>query len=228
MKNITYVSIACLLITMHSGSFAFLSYDEQVKQNKRSADFMEALINKDLDKAKLLLSQGINLNNQVQPHGNTPLTLAARYGYKDIVELLIKAGARVNVGEKFGFTPLALTENKEIAELLIKAGAYLEAESSSGGDTPLYWAVEKKRTGVVEALINARANVNFKDVDGRTVLFTATANGSNDIMKLLIKAGANVETVVQKLRELGGEKYAANLLKVAAEVKAEEVKQSKA
>ena len=69
----------------------------------------------------------------------TPLHPAALYGHKEVVELLITAGADVNAKEKYEKTPLhhaAKAGYYEIVELLIAAGADVNVKNIAG-KTPL-------------------------------------------------------------------------------------------
>ena len=50
--------------------------------------------------------------------GDTPLHLAARYGYGDIVSMLVEAGSSLSVRNCKGETPLSLAHNKQIAHTL--------------------------------------------------------------------------------------------------------------
>jgi len=66
----------------------------------------------------------------------------ASKGNKEIVELLIAAGADVNARDDGGDTPLlnaAAFGQKEIVELLIGKGAEVNAKNANG-ETPLDWA----------------------------------------------------------------------------------------
>ena len=77
---------------------------------------------------KLLIKSSVDLNIQYN-YGRTILHLSTMFGYKEIVELLIKAGnIDLNIQDDFGFTALhiaSLHGDKEIVELLIKASADL-------------------------------------------------------------------------------------------------------
>ena len=100
------------------------------------------------------LAAGTDVNAKEWQFG-TPLHHATMGGHKEIAELLISAGAKVNV--KGGFvdgTPLhwaAYDGRNEIAELLITAGADVNANSDDDG-TPLDWAIKYNHTKTADLL----------------------------------------------------------------------------
>ena len=75
----------------------------------------------------LLSSQTRNSQRRLGQSGTTVLIAACQADSVDIVKVLLKYGARVNIGNKFSkFTPLmaaARNANFEIIKLLLKAGA---------------------------------------------------------------------------------------------------------
>ena len=84
----------------------------------------------------------------------TPLHYAAIKGHKEVVELLIAAGADVNAKDIDEWTPLhraADAGHKEVAELLIAKGALVNAKDRVG-ETPLDFAINKNRTETADLL----------------------------------------------------------------------------
>ena len=84
------------------------------------------------------------------------LITASRYGNTDVVRMLIKAGANVNLTNILGQTPLMEASERghtEVARMLIKAGADLNARSKYGGYTALQYASRHGHRDIVKLLI---------------------------------------------------------------------------
>jgi ankyrin repeat protein len=159
----------------------------------------------------------------------TPLHHAVRFGHKEVVVWLIENGADVNASAYNGFTPLHLTERKDIAEILIKAGAKLNQKDSwgktplqnaaqnrqqevvdaileSGYKLDLCTAlVLKQRNAALKLLIrdpNAIVGGNGgSDLGGNvSPLGLAAAEGDLELVKLLIEAGAPINDPTECMR----------------------------
>ena len=131
--------------------------------------------------------------------------------------MLIKAGANVNVVEKFhNQTPLmyaaAAGKNAgEMVKLLLSKDANVKPRAlysdwpsqitsepraqyrPVGGLTAMLYAARDGCYDCVEALIAAGANVNVPTPEGVTPLMIALDNDHNDVAKLLLDRGANPE-----------------------------------
>jgi uncharacterized protein len=80
----------------------------------------------DTDKVEALVDKVPGLVNAQNHVGQTPLHMAAYYGFEQIVRVLISRDAEVNLKDKKDFTPLryALQRNKAgAAEILKNNGA---------------------------------------------------------------------------------------------------------
>jgi len=95
----------------------------------------EAAMNGNIKAVKQHLAAGTDVNEKGL-FGGTPLVLAES---REIIELLITAGADVNYAPENGITPLAnavIREDKESAKLLISSGANVNSIDREGY-TPL-------------------------------------------------------------------------------------------
>lgn len=142
--------------------------------------------------ARALIKQRVDVNIP-QPDGTTPLHWAVEHGDKDMVSLLIGAGANANAANAFGVTPLSLAcrnGDAAIVGALLRAGAKPNTALHTG-ETPLMTAARTGRVEAVKALLEAGADVNAKEpMAGQTALMWATAEGHVDVVRALIKAGA--------------------------------------
>jgi len=132
----------------------------------------------------------------------TPLTAAAKEGDVTSIKELIKKGAKVdepNPGN-WSATPLywSLVDCKyEAAEYLLKKRANVNS-ADSYGLAPLHLAVCCKDVDLsfIEHLIEKGADVNLKNTsDGWRGLHYAISCGSDDVARLLIEKGAEVNAI---------------------------------
>lgn len=89
------------------------------------------------------------------PYDVAPLHIAAERGRKEVVEVLLAAGADVNAQIEKGYTPLLIAahfERKEIVEMLLASGADVNAKISSHV-TSLYIAAQYGQKEIVEILM---------------------------------------------------------------------------
>ena len=109
--------------------------------------------------ADILLDQHVFLYFVGIPHipkGWTPLHLAAMIGHLKCIEILINAGANVDIS------------------------------SSDNRKTPMHIAALNGHATVVQMLIDAGADVNAKDDEGATPMKNAAQNGHKECVKLII------------------------------------------
>lgn len=158
------------------------------------ASLAAALKNNDRDTALKLLEQKTDVN-AAEADGTTPLHWAVYQNDADLVDRLIEAGARVNVMNDYGSAPLAeaaATGNTVIIEKLLKAGADPESPNADG-QTALMVVARTSNLAAANALLKKKANVNAVEKwHGQTALMWATAEKQPDMVKLLIKHGADV------------------------------------
>src|SRR5689334_11914392 len=128
--------------------------------------------------------------------GTTPLHWAVYNGDTERVRQLIKAGTDVNARNDYGATPLteaAENGNADIIGQLLKAGADPES-SNEDGQTALMILARTSNIAAAELLLKHRAKVNAVEKwRGQTALMWAAAERQPEMVKLLIRRGANVD-----------------------------------
>lgn len=121
-----------------------------------------------------------------------PLHLAAEKGRREMVELLIDAGADVNSRGPLGLTALhraAQQDHVEVVKLLLERGAEVDTRHDMGA-TPLLVASIASCPEVAKALLAKGADVNAANQDGFTPLHAVAYNGDPDLARLLLEHGA--------------------------------------
>lgn len=120
-----------------------------------------------------------------------------------LVNLLLEYKADPNLSEGNGDTPLYFAivrgtqdfaEKVPFVEALLKRGASIDGRNSAG-DTPLAVAVSYSMKGMVELLLQHKADPNVKTGNGNSLLHLAAANRNSEILDALLTAGANPNTL---------------------------------
>jgi hypothetical protein len=81
----------------------------------------------------------------------------------------------------------------ETVQQHIEAGTDLNEDEWTHGSSPLITAAVFGELEITKMLINAGAELNFKNDEGSTPLITAAAFEHTDVAKLLIDSGANID-----------------------------------
>ena len=100
----------------------------------------------------------VDMNDINAGDGNndTPLLIAARKGYIDIVKLLIKNGAKINIQDDYGDTALhAATFNghKDIVKFLLSKGADTRIKNYFAR-TPVFYSTNNEITKILNKAYN--------------------------------------------------------------------------
>jgi ankyrin repeat protein len=145
-----------------------------------------ALYFSDFATLRILLDAGADMKTL----GWNALMYAIAFGTVDEVQAELQGGAVPNEDRKRGMTPwhlCLLVGDVPKAEKLLEHGAKLEADD-------LFTAVGKDNPEMVRWLLDKGADPNAQDSYQHTVLSRAATWQANACVKLLIEAGANVQT----------------------------------
>ena len=157
-----------------------------------------AINNGDLETVRLLLAARADPNS-ADTTGESCLIMAARVGNLDIVKALLDKRATPDAPDpEYHQTPLmvaARAGHAPIVSLLIKQGATVDAQTRTGA-TPKYRTPKEnsgsKGAGIVRGGWPERGERD--PIPGaKTPLLYAVREGHEDVVKLLLDAGANIE-----------------------------------
>jgi len=150
------------------------------------------------DQIRFLLDSGADINAR-NKGGESPLYMAVRQNNKAAGELLLAYGADVFSVNTANYSPLrlALTAGGEVQEWFLTSQIIKAADSV--GNTPLHFAAEWRLNGSAGVILEKGAPVNRQNANGETALFSAVKSDNAELIKLLLKNGAD-----QSLRDYLG------------------------
>jgi len=138
----------------------------------------------------------------VNGDGNTALILAVRGNSLACVTSLINAGADPDITGEGGQTALSLALDlgrTDISNYLVTLTVdvnILNSQNEHGG----FDTARDNDATLLSALISKGINLEQKNDQGRTMLSEAAITGATDTTRVLINAGANLDTIDNSLR----------------------------
>lgn len=176
--------------------------------NASQADGMTALhwaaYLDDVESAKLLIAARANAK-AMNHYSVTPLLLACQNGSGAIVELLLANGADANTTLRGGETALmtaSRTGKPQAIKALLQHDADVNAKERRG-QTALMWAAAEGNADAVELLIESGADLRATVPDsGFNAFFFAARNGRTAVVRSLLKAGVDVNSVMEPQRSV--------------------------
>lgn len=153
----------------------------------------------------VLDNHGVDINC-IDRLGNSALIGAASRGRTEIIDFLIKRGINIDFQGSKGITAIMASvvfQKNDVFKLLIENKANVNLVNNEG-ITPLIKAILEHNYCAINLLIKNYDDLNFKTklnsitTDGDTALSVAICTKQNDIVKLLLDAGANIELIDTK------------------------------
>eukprot|EP00730_Choanoeca_flexa_P002363 TRINITY_DN11023_c0_g3_i1.p2 TRINITY_DN11023_c0_g3~~TRINITY_DN11023_c0_g3_i1.p2 ORF type:complete len:226 (+),score=71.98 TRINITY_DN11023_c0_g3_i1:1548-2225(+) len=158
------------------------------QSNSDKSAMMLAVIEGHLNTIKLLIDYGADIHVQDRA-GATALDFAVDFGRADIIKYLIKSkGADPNRRDERGWTPLlrcaAISGSGEAAMQLIQCGADVNAVDDNG-NTPLILAVVANKQDLVDVLVKAGCDTEYKSKEQVTAREIAVQMRRSSIVTIL-------------------------------------------
>src|SRR5881396_2116774 len=128
------------------------------------SEIADAVMKGDRTAVRTLLQRKADVNAP-QVDGATALHWAVYRDDLETANVLIRAGAKPDVANREGVTPLAMASRNgspQAIKLLFAAGADVNAKEKLRGTTALMWAVDQKHPAAVKVLVELGADVSAR------------------------------------------------------------------
>jgi ankyrin repeat protein len=178
-------------------------------RTKQEQAFLNAIANKQIETVKRMLEKGVSANTKDDCE-YTGLMKAAKNNDTELVNLLLQAGAEVNIKRRSIETALVWAfdddddkgeshrdDNYLLVKSLIDAGADVNVRTYFPEETVTMLAAKSNRIKSLELLLAAGAPVQARDIHDKTALAYATERGYVEAKVLLKKYGANAREAVE-------------------------------
>lgn len=107
-----------------------------------------------------------------------------------VVKLLIENNADIHARDSIGRTPLHVcVKHPTVTEVLLSAGADCNLLDNKNRNT-LHYVIDER---VAEILCRAEIDLNLQDMNGRTPLHEASWFNRHEVVRVLIRAGADID-----------------------------------
>ena len=127
-----------------------------------------------------LLTAGASPNTRGGEFEETPLHVAAESGFEGMATALLAKGADKDALDRYGHSPLLLAiERSRVSARCFALGA------------ASYMSTEESHAAVVDSLLAAGANVEFRDLEDRTALLVAAEGRHVEALLAVLRHGAD-------------------------------------
>ena len=153
-----------------------------------------AVFMNDLERVKLLIDKGADINKGCSKIEMSPLMLAVHINSFEMVKLLLEHGADVNYRDLIDDTPIcyaAIKGDLELVKFFVKKGSDIKTENNFGY-TLLHFAAGSGNVETMQWLIDQGLDVNAKSKQLHTCLNFAAVEGKFEAFQWLVKQGLDI------------------------------------
>ncbi|XP_077576958.1 B-cell lymphoma 3 protein homolog isoform X2 [Stigmatopora nigra] len=186
--------LAMVLQLIHLLRYAGRSLD--VYNNLRQTPLHLAVITQQVSMVNALLRAGSD-PSVLDRNGQTALHLCCEYNHPECLHAVLLSPSSAVCLEVKNFQGLSslhlavLHAHINLVSMLLGAGADINAMDIKSGQNPLILAVESNNVEMVKFLIENGCDVNRSSYSANTALHSACARGQTDMVRALLKSGAN-------------------------------------
>lgn len=123
--------------------------------------------------------------------------MCARFGNAELAKKLIRKGAKVDVRDDLGWTPLhhdaVLSDTELLSPFLFQDRAMVDRKEKLVGATPLFLAIRRGSEKAVDILLGKGADPNICDKEDNSPLHIAARLGQHSIVQQLIRHRAKIQ-----------------------------------
>lgn len=238
MKQLFILAVALLSFSVHSQENSLLdrsfwkkspdvaAVEAEIKKgnnpaelNSNAFDPVVLAINEQAsnDVIKMLLNQKGNDVNKKTHDGRTYIFWASYRGNIEIVEFLLQKGAKTNVFDDKGYSPLNFAassgqENTKIYDVLIESGIDPKKDfDSKGANALLLIAPHDKDFTLINYFVNKGLDLKSTDKEGNTAFNYAARVGNIATLKALVEKGVKYNDNAILIASQGGRGTATKL-----------------
>jgi len=155
-------------------------------QLDKPALLIKACIRGDEEKCKILLEEGVPVNQRDEKH-RTPLIIASK-----CAQFASKCASKCTkyFNENSSNNMKRISKYINIVKMLLDHGASIDLQDNMGY-TALMWASWHNSVDIVKILLEHGADVDLREEDGWSALMMASQNNHLEVVLLLIGVNAN-------------------------------------
>lgn len=146
-----------------------------------------AATDNNLDELRLAIADGADVN--FRRTKNTPLLLALQRGHKEAAQILVDAGADINMGNGFDWYPIHEVAQRgwmDWVEVIASDSMNSIDRRDSSGLSPLAVAIAASHEDVALYLVSQKCNVNAPNEQGVTPLMQAVERQSASLLSAMM------------------------------------------